>query len=104
MPDMRLESDERRDFSTPKVDAPKYPYGLRIQLTPEEVEKLGMGEAPEVGKKMKIMGMVEIVEVSKDQSEESDSDKFGFAAQITEMYLEDEDREEKADHSVIYGE
>ena len=42
MYDMKMEPEMRKDFSTPKMEAPEYPHGLRICLEKKELEKLAL--------------------------------------------------------------
>jgi len=94
---MRLSELEKKDFSLPSP-APKYPHGLRITLSPEEVEKLGM-KIPEVGSEIKFEAIAKVVEVSTDEMK-GDEDKKRVSLQIMEMEC---DKEKKSDSEVMYG-
>lgn len=94
MADMKMSVEERKDFSTPKsMQAPSYPYGLRISLGPEELEKLGVTEAPELDKEMEFSVRAMVVEVEKEDVE-GEEKKFKVELQIKEMELEKEESSE----------
>ena len=105
MPDMRLSEQEKKDFSTPSPpQAPKYPMGLRIYLTNEELSKLGLKGTPKVEDSVKFKAEAEVVEVSVED-ETGDVPSLRVALQIQEMYLEEEKKEETSSTSqVLYGE
>ena len=97
--DMKMESDELKDFCTPKPMKPEYPYGLRITLGPSEIKKLGIMNMPKLDEDFLMMAKCCAVEVRKGEN----GDHY-LSLQIEEMKLkstkeEDEDRPEK----VIYG-
>lgn len=66
-------------------DAPEYPYGLRICLDSESLDKLGVTELPAVGTTMTLMARVEVVSVS--QHESGDGKNRDVSLQITDMEL-----------------
>lgn len=98
MMDMKYESKEIKDFSTPRAmpEVPEYPHGLKLHLGSEELKKLHMLEAPEVGKCFKMMAKVEVVEVMKEGEE------YKVSLQIKEMELKKEGRE--SEEKSFYGE
>jgi hypothetical protein len=69
-----LTPEEAKDMYKPVEanDAPKYPYGLRLCLNKETLEKLGIGEMP-VGTRVMVMGEGSVVSVNSHQ--EMDGDK-----------------------------
>ena len=73
MPDLRLSEMEKKDFSTPSTGpkAPKYPYGLKITLGPEELEKLGISELPQVDSFVNF-------EAKAKKAQESPASKYNF--------------------------
>ena len=103
MPDMRLTESEKKDFSTPSIQAPKYPMGLRISLGQEELDKIEAGEM-KVEDVVKFEAEAEVVEVSVE-NERGDVAEKRVVLQITEMYLKKEKKDETPSTStVLYGE
>jgi len=103
MPDLRLSEMEKKDFSTPSAGpkAPKYPYGLKITLGPEELEKLGISELPQVDSFVDFEAKAQVVGVSVHESE-GDVNEHRLELQITEIYMKDK-KEEKSTESALYG-
>lgn len=83
-----LAPDEAKDMYEPKEasDAPKYPYGLRLCLNKETLEKLGLGELP-VGSRVMVMGEGSVVSLNSHQ--EMDGDKnLSMGVQIEMLAVE----------------
>jgi len=96
---MRMSVEEMKDFSTPKSEAPNYPYGLKLSLGPDELEKLGIQDAPELDKEMTFTIKACVVEVQKDDRE-GDEKKFRVELQDKEMV---EVKKEKSATEALYG-
>lgn len=102
MADMKLHTDEKKDFCTPCTGAPSYPYGLEISLGSDELKKLGVMKLPEINSKMKMVAIVEVIEVSsKDHGEGKEPN---VRLQIIDMELSAKEESNITDHQVIYGE
>jgi hypothetical protein len=71
----------------PKMDAPEYPYGLRISLDGESMKKLAMPEGCKVGDKLPMMAMVEVVSMSEHQGEGDKEPRRSLDLQITDMEM-----------------
>jgi len=100
MPDMRLTEEEKKDFSTPQAPkAPQYPYGLRITLQKEQLERLGLSK-PEMDKELKFEASAKVVSISAE-NEVGDENDLRVELQITEMYLKKEEKDQSIE-SVIY--
>lgn len=69
-------------------DAPEYPYGLRVGLDSESLDKLNMTELPAIGTTMTLMAKVEVVSVSQHKS--GDGKDRDVSLQITDMELRGE--------------
>lgn len=68
------------------ADGPKYPYGLRLCLDSDTLEKLGLDSLPPVGKRQMLTALVEVCSTS--QREEADGDKHkSLDLQIVKMGL-----------------
>lgn len=108
MKDMSHSSEEIKNIATAEVAKPEYPYGLKINLGPKELEKLDIMKAPEVGAFFYIKGKVEVVSVEKDESQSS-GEGLRVCLQIKEMAMHDKDAD-KAEkpkgetEQVMYGE
>jgi hypothetical protein len=85
---------------SPDCTAPVYPYGLCINLTEDELEKLGIDGECDVGDVIHLFAMAEVTSKSEHKSKTSDGAEkqcCRIELQITHLGLEDEDREEMAD-------
>lgn len=77
--------------SSPEVQAmpakrEEYPCGLKLHLSEEDLKKLGIKDLPDVGKKMKLVAMVEICDISKNESKLYGENR-SMGLQITDMSL-----------------
>lgn len=81
------DEDKRRNFlekeSVLSVD--KYPYGLKINITPETAKKLGIMGTPKVGQMVSLLANAEVVSVHKDLEKSEDHGDISFELQITEL-------------------
>lgn len=87
MVDMTMSAEEAKEQTAPDTsDAPKYPWGLRISLDDDSIEKLGLTTLPAVGSKMTMTCAVEVCSTGayQDQSGESET---SMSLQITAMEL-----------------
>lgn len=98
---MKLSEVEKKDLVVP--EPPKYPYGLKISLGPEELEKLGYEDVPQVGSEKKMYALVEVVEVSVAEEKGDDKD-HRVVFQIKELEFKKEEKKEKSSTQVMYGE
>lgn len=85
---MKLSKAEQKESmpSVAKMDKPEYPYGLRLDLGKDVLEKLDMKKLPQVGDKIMVMAMAEVCSVSEHDSEYGGKSK-SVGLQITEMAL-----------------
>lgn len=88
MKNMKMSKSETKKMESPEVDKPQYPYGLKMNLDNETIEKLGMKTMPEMGKAMMLMAMVTVTDMHESKSEGSNYRSLGL--QITDMSIEDE--------------
>lgn len=104
MKSMVISEGEKRENSVLSVaDQPSYPHGLKLYLDPDTIAKLGISEAPEVGAKMGIMGIAEVVAVNKVEGR-GDDDKFTIELQIQDLDVKGKSKEEKASNMLYGGE
>jgi len=84
------------------MDAPEYPWGLKLSLDEEALKKLALGEMPAVGTKLKIEANVEVCDVSQYESKEGGV-RRSLSLQITDLGLGAADA--PVNHAqVMYGE
>lgn len=71
--------------------APPYPYGLRINLTQEELEKLGFKDLPPAGTALRLEAVGCVTRsASEDPDADGDIDYLCVEVQITELGIEEE--------------
>lgn len=66
-------------------EAPKYPWGLSINLDEETLAKLGIDTLPEVGATMAIVARSEVSSASQYQDQGDKSPRKSLTLQITDM-------------------
>ena len=85
---MAMSDEERQeqygDDASP--DLPKYPYGLRLDLDDDALEKLGITSLPDVGTKMMITCQVEVCSTGAYQTAGSEKET-SLGLQITDMEI-----------------
>jgi hypothetical protein len=64
----------------PNQETPRFPYGTKINLDKDVIDKLEIA-MPEIGDKMALKAIVEVVDLSKGE------DEINMGLQITEMKL-----------------
>ena len=80
-------------------DEEKYPWGLRINLDSDELEKLGITDLPKVGEDIKLEAVVRVQSVSELEEVGNDVDR-SVGLQITKMGLISESKDASDD---LYG-
>ena len=83
-------------------DPPRFPFGLRVSLNDESLDKLGMKELPKVGEQKSLVAMVEVVEVSEHDSA-GGKPRRRVELQITDMVLEKDKKKLKDIAAKLYG-
>lgn len=105
MKSMIISEKEKKENAVPSVlESPKYPWGLRINLDEETCKKLEL-KAPQVGDKMLVLAMAEVMSVSNEKRLD-DQDHLSVGLQITEMEIKKGDKQEKPDKPIaetLYG-
>lgn len=84
-----------KDFDYPMCEPSPYPYGLRITLTKEDLEKLGVDEMPECGDDVAfyVCGCV----ISTEEREDEYGETGCVGIQIKCMSIEEPPAEEAAE-------
>lgn len=83
-------------------DKPVYPYGLRIHLDNESLDKLGIKELPSTGAQMKLTALVGVIEVSVMERQEGEPERR-MELQIMDMELTKPTEEKKDASEELYG-
>lgn len=99
MQSMELDDDEILDTAMPiAMDAPpKYPYGLRICLTQDEFDKLGLDpEEAEVGATVLIQAVARITDYSHHEDENGVTCRCELQIEDMGVVTEDDPAEEAA--------
>lgn len=81
-----------------------YPYGLRICLNNEGLQKLGITTLPGINERMVLHALVEVVQVSESEYQEGDGGSHASRnvdLQITDMELLSENEDTPAQR--LYG-
>lgn len=96
---LKVSNSEKQDAAQTSVidDKPSYPYGCRIYLGPEELKKLGLTGVPEIGKKMTLTAIVEIVSANVEK-EIGDSKEYGVSLQMTDAEISSPEKKSAADN------
>ena len=104
--DVSYSEEEKKDMSTPSLvsELPKYPYGLKITLEPDVLDKLELYDAPKVGEKKMILAIAEVVAVRKEDGR-GDVKKFSVELQIQQLDCKKEEADgQKVDAAKsLYG-
>ncbi len=95
---INLKSEEKKEKEMPLMSSMEYPYGLRLILDHETLEKLGIKELPQMGAKVNIEAIAEVVSVSACADHEGEIENT-ICLQITDMDLKKQSAAKK-----IYGE
>lgn len=64
----RKELEEKYSSTPAEMDMPAYPYGLRVNLDEDAIDKLGLNKLPSPGKTMLLLARVDIVSVSDNEN------------------------------------
>lgn len=102
MIDLTISEEESKEQSGVEVDAPKYPYGLKITLDDGILEKLGITSLPTVGTKMNFTAVAEVCSTSSYQ-EQSGEAETQLTLQITGMELNGSQASSDSQATLLYG-
>ncbi len=102
MKNMKISKADMEEKSEPQsVDSPQYPYGLKIYLDNDMLEKLGISQLPQVGASLVLSAKCEVCEVGQYDSKDGGKNQT-MSIQITDMALEAPAAKESAE-KVLYG-
>ncbi len=102
MTSMELDPEEQHDMvmPIPVAEEPKYPWGLRINLTQSELEKLGLDYAgAQLDGVVHLHALARITSMSCDQTQ--DGENCRIELQITDMDVESEDDENAVQDAAV---
>lgn len=98
---MKMTPAERKEAVTPSdYKPPEYPYGLRVTLDSDALEKLGISKLPDVGTEFELVARVEVCARSEHESEGSRNKSMEL--QLTDVALGEPATEGKR-AKVLYG-
>lgn len=75
---------EKEEKEMALMSSMEYPYGLRLNLDHETLEKLGIKELPKMGAKVNLEAIAEVVSVSSHANMEGEVENC-ICLQITDM-------------------
>lgn len=99
---MKLTKAEAKAEVSPDYKPPEYPYGLRLCLNSETLDKLGLKQLPEIGTPMTLTARVEVCSVSAYESTGQEQQR-SVDLQITDMALERAISSTAETASALYG-
>lgn len=98
----KLSKADREKASEPMaMDAPEYPWGMRLRFEKDLVDKLGLKDLPAVGTEIKIEAVI-CVEENWSREAERGADR-GFCAVVCEIGLDNDEDDKPSGASVMYG-
>lgn len=101
---MERTEESQTGMATPYVPCP-YPYGLRLNLAQDDLQKLGYTELPPAGTMLRIEAIGCVTRASsEDPDADGDIDYLCVEVQITQMGLEEEGEsagEDKDDDAAV---
>jgi len=84
---MAMSAEETREYTEPTpAEAPKYPWGLCINLDDDQLEKLGLTALPAVGTEIHIVAKGTVESVSSQDRQGGDAES-NMSVQITDMAI-----------------
>lgn len=85
----KTEEEKHRSHFGDIAEFDKYPCGLSITLTQDEINKLDLDDNPDVGDIVHLCALAKVISVSKDDREHGCETRVSL--QITHLGLEDGD-------------
>ena len=83
--DMRLSRSEKDDVAEVATDTPDFPWGLRLNLDQDALEKLGI-ELPDIGDSFLVVAVATVQSVSEHKSDDHTSQDVSL--QIEKLSLD----------------
>jgi hypothetical protein len=84
---MQMSAEEAQEETQPKpADAPKYPWGLCIDLDDETIEKLGLSKLPDAGTEVHLVAKAVVSSTSQYDTQGGETESR-MSLQITDMAI-----------------
>ncbi len=102
--DMKRTKSERKAANKPvSLGASKYPYGLSITLSSEELDKLGIKTLPKVGSKIHLQAQAHVVSVSQNSSEGSTGENRHVELELRKLGVDQKGSGPKSEDAMKQG-
>ncbi|MCB1712602.1 MAG: hypothetical protein KDH96_09075 [Candidatus Riesia sp.] len=86
MKNLKLSDSEKSEMQMSVCcEQPDYPYGLKIHLCDESIQKLGVKKLPEIGSVIQITAMAYVCD--KNEMEKGEEIEMSMGLQITDMAI-----------------
>lgn len=89
----RSKADKKRESNKYRLSSPSsedYPYGTRIELDNDSLDKLGIDDMPDVGKKMRIHAVAHVLSTSESTHDGKKAHR-SMSLQIRKMKMHNHD-------------
>lgn len=89
MTSMKMTAKEAKEYASPSTavaDAPQFPYGLRVELNNDSLDKLAMKDMPKIGDRFTMTCTVEACGCASYTERDGDENR-SLSLQITDMAL-----------------
>lgn len=100
---MKLTKAEAKAEASIEYKPPEYPYGLKIDLDNDALEKLGIAQLPEIGTPMTVTARCEVCSVSAYESQGQDKKQRNLQLQITDLGLSPATSTQEETANALYG-
>ena|SRR5258708_16478135 len=94
--DLRLSKKDQQEEMSPEISPPDYPTGLSIYIDKDELDKLGLSDALDIGDECRITAVGKVTQVSKNASEHREDESIRIQITSLEVVPEAEDEGEAA--------
>lgn len=104
--DPKVLEEQMKPKAITEPEGPQYPYGLRVRLDNDTIEKLGLKKLPKVGDVRSLGARVKVASVSENEYDGPDGKRKhrDVELQITDMGLDGDDDDGENAESKLYAE
>ena len=96
MVNLKLSKKDQQEEISPEISPPDYPTGIAIYIDKDELDKLGLAGALDVGDECHITAVGKVTQVSKNASEKREDESVRIQFTSLEVVPEAEDEPEAA--------